>query len=220
MSECVAVIAALPREVALLVRGWRVQRRAGGVDVYTREGAVVACAGMGEARAATAVGAAMAAAPVTRLISVGLAGACDPALPVGSVVRPGLVVDTHSGERFRCSEALEVLVSTHAIANVAEKQRLYASYSASAVDMEAASVARMARAHDLPFQAIKAISDDAGFELQELGRFATRDGQFREVAFAAYAATRPKLWGKLLPLARNSKRALRALTLELEKELG
>lgn len=220
MSECVGVIAALPREVAPLVRGWRALRMDGNVAVYTRNGAVVAYAGMGAERAALAVGAAMAAAPVTRLVSAGLAGACDPALRVGGVVRAGLVVDTQSGERFRCSSSAQVLVSARVIASVAEKRRLYASYGASAVDMEAAAVARMARAHDLPFQAVKAISDDAAFELEELGRFATHDGQFREAAFAAYAAARPRLWGKLLGLAANSKRALRALTLELERELS
>ena len=219
MRECPAIIAALPREVERLVRGWREQRLPGRVVLYSNDVAVVACAGMGAARVALAVEAAISVKPVTELISIGLAGACDPSLRVGDLVRAGIVVDTQSGERFRSSQSAQVLVSTPAIASVKEKQRLYAAYGASAVDMEAATVARMARAHNLRFQAIKVISDDAVFELQELGRFATHDGQFREAAFAVYSAMRPRLWSKLFHLAGNSKRALRALTAELEGQL-
>ena len=219
MNEYPAIIAALPREVERLVRGWREQRLPGKIVVYTRGTAVVACAGMGAARAALAVEAAMAAAPVTALISAGLAGACDPALRVGDVLRAGVVIDSRSGERFGAPDAAPVLVTASAIASVAEKRRLYASYGASAVDMEAATVARIADAHGLAFHAIKAISDEAAFELRELGQFATHDGQFREAAFAAYSAVRPHLWGKLFRLAGNGRRAIEALTAELESQL-
>ena len=85
--------------------------------------------------------------------------------------------------------------------------------------MEAATLARIALAHNLPFQAIKAISDGSAFELQELSRFATHDGQFREAAFAAYALARPRLWTKLIDLARNSARAVQSLTEELNAQL-
>ena len=219
MSECPAIIAALPREVAGLVRGWREQRLPGRIVVYSNDVAVVACAGMGAARVTLAVEAAMSVKLVTELISVGFAGACDPSLQVEDIVRAGVVVDAQSGERFRSSPSAQVLVSTPAIASVKEKQRLHAAYGASAADMEAATVARMAQAHGLRFRAIKVISDDAMFELQELGQFATHDGQFRQGAFAAYSAVRPRLWSKLFHLAENSKRALRALTAELETQL-
>jgi adenosylhomocysteine nucleosidase len=220
MRECPAIIAALPREVKHLVRGWQEHRLPGKIVVYSNDLGVVACAGMGTARATLAVQAAMSIKPITALLSVGLAGACDPALRVGEIVRAGVVVDTQSGERFSDSQFEQVLVSTPSIASVVEKARLFASYGASAVDMEAATVARIARAHDLDFHAIKAISDEATFELQELARFATHDGQFREAAFAAYTAVRPQMWAKLFQLAGNSKRAVEALTVELESQLN
>jgi adenosylhomocysteine nucleosidase len=220
MNECPAIIAALPREVKHLVRGWQVHKQADKTIVYTNDFAVVACAGMGPSRATLAVQAAMAMKPITSLFSVGLAGACDPSLKIGDIVRAGVVVDTQSGERYSNSQFKEVLVSTPAIASVKEKQRLYESYRAGAVDMEAATVARIAQAHNLPFQAIKAISDDANFELQELTRFATQDGQFREAAFAAYSVVQPRLWSKLFHLAGNSKRAIQSLTTELESQLN
>lgn len=220
MKECPAIIAALPREVKHLVRGWQRHRLADQIVVYSNEHAVVAHAGMGPERAAMAVQAAMAVRPVTALVSVGLAGGCDPSVRVGDIVRAGVVVDTQSGERYSDSEFLQVLVSAPHIASVKEKQRLFASYLASAVDMEAATVARIARGHNLPFRAIKVISDDASFEMEELGRFATQNGQFREAAFAAYSVVRPRLWPKLAQLAGNSKLALGALTAELESQLN
>jgi adenosylhomocysteine nucleosidase len=220
MKESPAIIAALPREVKHLVRGWQEHRLPGKVVAYSNDVAVVSCAGMGAARATLAVQAAMSIRSITTLLSVGLAGACDPVLGVGEIVRAGVVVDTQSGERFGDSQFEQVLASAPDIASVEEKRRLFASYGASAVDMEAATVARIARAHGLGFHAIKAISDEATFELQELARFATHDGQFREAAFAAHAAVRPQMWAKLFQLAGNSKRAVESLTAELESQIN
>jgi adenosylhomocysteine nucleosidase len=219
MKECPAIIAALPREVKHLVRGWQVHKLPNKTIAYTNDFAVVACAGMGPARATLALQAAMALKPVTAVLSVGLAGACDPSLHVGDVVHAGVVIDSQSGERYIDTQFRHVLVSSPTIASVREKHRLRESYDASAVDMEAATVARMAQAHSLAFHAIKTISDDATFELQELSRFATHDGQFRESAFAAYSVARPHLWPKLLNLAGNGKRAIQSLTAELESQL-
>jgi len=219
MREFPAMIAALPREVKGLVRGWEARELPGKIFVYTNGSAVVACAGMGAGRVALAVEAARKAGPVTTLISVGLAGACDPSLRVAEIVRAGVVVDSRTGERFSDGTDGAVLVTASVVASVKEKARMHASYGAAAVDMEAAAVARLARAHGLGFGAVKVISDEAGVELAELGRFATADGQFREGAFAVHAMVRPWMWGKLIGLARNSGRAVAALTVELQRQL-
>ncbi|HEV2710608.1 MAG TPA: phosphorylase [Edaphobacter sp.] len=220
MKECPAIIAALPREIKQLVHGWQEHRLPGKITAYTNDFAVVACAGMGPVRATLAVQAALLLKPVTSILSAGLAGACDPALRVGDIVRAGVVIDARTGERFTNKLFNETLVTTSVIAGVKEKQRLYASYKASAVDMEAATVARLAQAHDISFRAIKSISDEASFEMEELAQFATPDGQFREAAFATHSAIRPHHWPKLFALAGNSKRALQSLTSELESQLN
>jgi adenosylhomocysteine nucleosidase len=219
MKECPAIIAALPREVKHLVRGWQEHRLPNKTVLYTNDFAIVACSGMGSARATLAVQAAMAMKPLTTLLSVGLAGACDPSLKIGDIVHAGVVVDTQSGERYSNPHFEQILVSTPGIASIKEKRRLYESYRAGAVDMEAATVARIAQAHNIRFHAIKAISDDASFELRELTRFATKDGQFRAAAFAAYSVAQPRLWSKLFHLAVNSQRAIQSLTAELESQL-
>jgi adenosylhomocysteine nucleosidase len=221
MNKSIAIIAALPREVAALVKGWPRSEAARNIFLWTGGNAVVACAGMGATRAALACEAAMKAAPITTLVSAGLAGACDPALRIGDAVRASVVIDANTGERFAAdrSQQSSVIVTGGAIASVREKQRLREAYDAAAVDMEAATVARIAGAHGLQFRAIKAISDEADFAMDGLQRFATPDAQFREVAFAAYVAIRPHRWGQAIALGRNSSRAIRALNDALRAEI-
>jgi adenosylhomocysteine nucleosidase len=213
------MIAALPREVSALVKDWERRELPEHVVVYTNGDAVVACAGMGAARALLAAQAAMDAMPLTDLVSVGLAGACDPKLRVAEVVRAGVVIDSRSGEKFGDPRFKQVLVTADAIATVRDKERYFKAYGAAAVDMEAAAVAGVARARGLGFGAIKAISDEADFEVEGLSRFATADGQFREAAFALHAAMRPQMWAKAIALGRNSGKAVAALTEALRGEL-
>ena len=222
MPSKVAIIAALPREIAVLVRGASADpgplRR--GVVLYRLEGAVIAAAGMGAERSALAVEAALAAGDVGMLISAGLAGGCSGVVLAGSVIEANVVVDARTGERFwSTSERPEpvTLATTDAIASVREKARLAASYGATLVDMEAATVARLARAHGLRFRAIKGVSDAHDFELSSLARFAGKRGSFRTGAFALHTAMRPWEWNKALELGRGSAKALKKLTEALQR---
>jgi adenosylhomocysteine nucleosidase len=52
-----------------------------------------------------------------------------------------------------------------------------------------------------------------------LDDFMTTEGQFREAAFAMHAILRPRLWGKLVSLAKNSRHAITALTEALNNQL-
>ncbi|HWB33634.1 MAG TPA: hypothetical protein VG714_10710 [Acidobacteriaceae bacterium] len=217
----IAVIAALPREVAGLVKGWERREVARNVFVWRRGASIAACAGMGQGRAMLACEAAMTAAPMKRLISAGLAGACDPALRVGDVLRASVVIDARTGERLDAEGSVggAVLVTGTGIATSREKRRLRESYGASAVDMEAAAVARIARAHRMEFRAVKAVSDEVECEMEGLERFATADGQFREGAFALHTALRPWMWSSVMALGRNSARAVRSLSEALRAEI-
>jgi adenosylhomocysteine nucleosidase len=207
-------IAAFPREIAAVVahRGWRADRSLSGrnIHLFEHEDAILACAGMGAHRATLALEAALALGPASELISVGWAGACTGRLAVGEVVRADVVIDTRTGERFSTAgenQGRQIVVTVAAPASLKEKQRLEMSYHASAVDMEAAAVARIARARELPFYAIKAISDAYDFELPGMEKFTTPEGQIREAAFALRLAFHPSLWKPVATLAKGSKLA-------------
>ncbi len=128
------------------------------------------------------------------------------------------VVDEATGERYRNYRrrcAFWLLRCEWLEAR--ESDGLAASYSASAVDMEAAAVARVAKQHGIPFLAVKAISDELEFPMPPVSRFVTPQGRLRSVARSrAYVAVRPKWWLPTVRLALNSRRASRNLSAALE----
>ncbi len=224
MRSKVAIIAALPHELARLVRGvrrdpaWAKQ----GVWLYRLEKAVVVAAGMGAERVTVAVEAALTADGVETLLSTGLAGACAPGLAAGTVLEANWVVDAGSGERFaaigtQAAEGGSVLVTTARVAGVQQKTELASRYGAAMVDMEAASVARMAQGLGLGFRAIKGISDESDVELSSLEAFAGDLGTFRTGAFALHTALRPMEWRRAVALGRASARALAGLEARLRE---
>lgn len=216
----VAVIAALPREVRGLVGRTApdAELKKRGISLYRLPTAVVVAAGMGGARVSLAFEAAVASGELAEVISAGLAGACTAALAAGAVVDAGLVIDAQTGERFRTvSESDAVLVTGMAVAGVREKARLAEGYRADMVDMEAATVARLAQAHGLRFRAVKGISDGHDFEIAALGRFADARGQFRTGAFALHTAVRPAQWRAAARLGADSSKALKALHVRLRE---
>jgi len=240
-------IAALPREISGFVNGWRADETlpARNIHLYWNDHAIAACAGMGADRARLAVEAALSLGPASELISIGFAGACQTDAAVGQVLWPDIVIDSKTGERFFTETWHEVLrdlaraqsrppqeelpapplpdprvlVTVPKPADASEKRRLGESYLAFAVDMEAAAVARIARARDEPFTAIKAISDAHDFDLPGLARFTTPDGQFREAAFALHLALHPNLWKSVATLAKGSTLAANNLRRALEAKI-
>jgi adenosylhomocysteine nucleosidase len=220
MPARIAIIAALPREIAGLVRGTRADAALtrDGVWLYRLEGAVVVAAGMGAERAAVAV---EAAGEAEMLISTGLAGGCAPGVVAGSVMEAGVVVDARTGERFVAEAETGVTLATaSSIASVSEKARLAESYGAALVDMEAATVARLALAKGMGFRAIKGVSDGHDFELSSLAKFEGERGSFRTGAFALHTAMRPWTWGRAMELGRGSAKALAGLEAVLRDVLS
>ena len=103
MKTCPAVIAALPREARALVKGWELHTLPGRVAVYIERRSCGRVRGHGCGAGGTLQCRRRERMPVTVLFSVGLAGACDPALRVGDIVRAGVVIDGRTGERFENS---------------------------------------------------------------------------------------------------------------------
>jgi adenosylhomocysteine nucleosidase len=218
-------IAALTREIATLVaqRGWRADRTHldRKIHLFEHEDAIIACAGMGGRRATLAIEASLTLGAASELVSVGWAGASNPCICIGDVIHADIVIDAQTGERFSSASHApgrepQILVTVAAPAGTREKERLGLTYGASVVDMEAAAVARIARARELPFYAIKAISDGATFALPDMARFTTADGQFREAAFALHLALHPRLWKSVAKLAKGSTLAAQRLRPQIE----
>jgi len=227
MSESakVGIIAAMEREIRPLVRFWRVKYelyQGREYKLFERGQAVAICGGIGSESTRRTTEALVALRRPRALVSVGFAGALNPELQVGQVISPSRVIDMSDGSATNTMTAEAqhgILLSTSSIAGAVQKAKLRAAYSADAVDMEAAAVARIASLRGLQFFAVKAISDDATFEMPEIGQFVV-NGQFQSTRFTFHMALRPQLWGRALHLARNSKLASEALCEELNRMLG
>ena len=216
----VAIVAALEREIRPLVKRWRINNRECGgrnLKIFENDRAVLVCGGIGAEAARRACESVITLYQPHLVISAGFAGALDPELEVGCVLKPRLVIDARDGSRTEAGSGRGVLVSFDAVANPDQKVKLRKAYCADAVDMEAAAVARGASAHGVPFAALKAISDEASFAMMPMNNFIANGGQFQSGRFVAFAAVRPWLWLRVMRLRANTDKASRALCRILEE---
>jgi adenosylhomocysteine nucleosidase len=206
----VAIVAAMEREIAPLVRGWEMILGPR-YRFYERDNVIAFAGGIGSSAARHAADTVLTFRQPALIISAGFAGALRESLPVGAVFVPTKVLGLPEQQTFSIENGEGTLVSVADIVNPNVKQELKNMYGADAVDMEAASVAAIAQARGVRFLAVKAISDEASLELPPMSRFIDSRGEFQTFRFAMHAAVRPALWSALGRLKRNADMAANAL---------
>ena len=206
----------MPVELAPLI-GSLLPQKVNGVDVFELPKAIVAVGGIGEKFARRAAQVAIDYAQPKLLLSAGIVGAISPGLKVGDVGCIREVVDVATGARYPASSGGEwVLATSPDVSDATGKQELKAKYGADVVDMEAAAVAQVAQERGVEFASLKAISDDAAFDLPPLNRFIDENGQFATRKFLIYVALHPKWWATLGKIKANSELASRNLCTAIE----
>jgi adenosylhomocysteine nucleosidase len=217
----IGIIAAMRAELLPLVREWPRTDQVFITEQGNRQ-YFAACEGIGAAAATRSFAALrVAAGELDAVISYGWAGALSCGLKPPGVHVVGEVIDARTGERFATDtphggmqngrEAPLRLVTLDHVARKDEKRALADRYKAVMVDMEAATVGRLARAHGMKFLCLRGISDGYLDELPDLNRFITPGGQMRTLALALHATMRPGTWGALMELGRNSREAAEGL---------
>lgn len=226
MSKIV-IIAAMEREFAPFVRGWKRSEFSVGEKKFVffeNENVIAVISGIGCKNAEQAARAAIERFQPASLMSVGLAGALIRSLKVGSIFTPSVVVDAADGAEYRCAAESSrvsggVLVSASEIAGAEAKEQLVQRFHALVVDMEAAGAAKAAQEAHIDFRCMKTISDEADFVMPPMSQFIDANGNFQNGKFALWAAMRPWQWGKVVALASNSGKAVQALCAWLAKNL-
>lgn len=212
-------VAALDREVAGLVAGWKRELLwidGIGFPCFRSEGryasleAAVCIAGTGVERAQRCTKVLIESFAPQMIISIGFVGALASELTVGSVLVPEIVASASTGEIYRTKFGAGVLATAPAVAGPKLKGELATKFRASAVDMEAAGVAEIASSAGTEFATIKAVSDEAGEKIDFLAPFVKPSG-FDTGRFIRHIMVRPALWGAVGRLQRNSRRAGEAL---------
>lgn len=154
----------------------------------------------------------------TAVLSFGIAGGLDPALPPGTLINPTEILD--GPIRYQTTPALIpwapapariIAGSDTPLATATAKQRLYAKTTAAAVDMESHAVARIAAAHNLPFAVIRAIADPATTTLPPAALIPLINGSPNLPRILASLVENPTQLPQLLRLAIHAHRAHTAL---------
>jgi adenosylhomocysteine nucleosidase len=214
----IGIIAALPGELKPLVRGWDSSSAERGTQKWTHhEGDdtwVAVCSGMGADAARRAFAAAEADGPLEMVLSVGWAGALDAGIRPGEARVVSVIVDAESGERFVLDGERRslTLVTVARVADEVGKKNLGREFGgAMLVDMEAAAVARIAQQRGIAMGCVKGVSDGVDSRMPDLNPFVDSMGQLRMVPFLLHLGLRPKYWGPVMELGRNSAKAARAM---------
>lgn len=176
------------------------------------------------ARAAEAIG----ATGPTSMLAVGFCGALHPHLHVGDLVAPDEVVDRRTGERFIPDPwLLERLPGRRGALTTAERlartPRQRAALDGVAVDMESAAVARVARRAQIPFAALRAVTDERRHRLPDLDACTDARGRLAPMACIAHLARNPADIPSLVrlgPAAVTAGRALRSGVRDLLVRVG
>jgi len=173
---------------------------------------VVVC-GVGCARAAAATERLLRHQP-RAVVSWGIAGGLDPALPAGALFRPAAVVD-EQGRSWRTAtpDARGTLLTTaDPITCPDAKRATWRSSDAQAVDMEGAAIARVCSDHGVPLLIVRAISDPASRRLPAwAGELVDSRGRARGHAALVQAFRHPADVAALWRCALDFRRALRTL---------
>ena len=163
---------------------------------------------------------------VGALVSFGLAGGLDPALPPGTVIVPSEVID--GDHRYRTDPDVSSLLggaTPHLLfgasaitVTIVEKARIYSETGAAAVDLESTAVAHVAEAHSLPFAVLRAICDPADRTLPPAALAALdAHGAIAIGRVLTSIAMHPTQIPALLTLASDAMTARRALIARVKK---
>ena len=181
-----------------------------------RPGVEIHVSGMGP-DAAAALGEWLIQRSVRAMISTGFCGALIPRLDVGTIVVAERVVHENTGDVFEADDVMlaaaegrrGTLVSASEVARTPADR---AALQGLAVDMESAALARAARDADVPFIAIRAVSDRFRDRIPNIIGMLDRVGRPDRGALIAFALHNPREIPRLIRLGRSAKRASAALT--------
>ncbi len=189
---------------------------------------VLVRSGMGRDRARRALVEVAERYDLKEIISIGYAGALDPSLEVGDLVVADKIIEMDSSRSDEDMKSYslnkEILNTTGEIhrkilltvdrvaATPQEKKKLRQKYSAVAVDMETSALAEEAKARNLSFISVRAITDTADQELIDCSYLVEEDGEVSKLKAGWHVLTHPGDLKGMIELGQHAKIATANLT--------
>lgn len=187
--------------------------------VQPRASAHILVTGMGQKNAAESLRKELAAAKPGLVLTCGFAGGLNPKLHLSDVV---FDADAESGladkltalgakpARFHCTTRVAV--------TAAEKQALWQSTGADAVEMESSAIRKICREQNIPSATIRVISDAAGEDLPlDFNALMTPDDRIDFAKLALKLMTSPQKIPQLMRFQKQTIKAARSLAEVLGK---
>lgn len=215
----VVLMAAMPRELRLVARVRRL--RAGpfcGLPAWHGHGVLAVAVGVGPARAGVSAGRVLDEIDAQLVLVIGVAGAVDPALAVGDLVRPARVVDARSGRVFVPTRSAPRSGLLATVEQVSASGPL--PDGTTAVDMETAAIAAAAEERGVQWDVLRAISDTGNVLTPEVAALLRPDGRADLLGAARLVVRSPSVAGRLVRIGLGSSRAVRAATKAALREIS
>lgn len=222
----IAIIAALPGELKPLIfgseklGGWEKRGKNSWAGRIGECDAVAIAGGIGALAVERATERAFAGGNLDALVSYGWAGALTCAIKPPTACAISEVIDAESGEQFatKLGKGYRLITLDH-VARANEKRGLAEKYQSVLVDMEAASVARIAAERNVAFYCFKGISDGYTDQIPDFSLFINNEGQLQMATLLIHTALRPKYWASMWRLGKNSGEAAQGLAEMARKSL-
>ncbi len=228
MGKRIAIIGAIKDEIAGIKKEMQITDTlrwpTGNAFVGEWQGRTIVLirSGMGCDRARRALAEMAKKFELEQVISIGYAGALDPALKVGELVVADQVVYYETMKNYSLDKELlsmmpearrgTLLTVDSLAAKPQEKKALREKYSAVAVDMETSALAEKAQARNIPFISVRAITDTADQELIDCSYLVEEDGEVSKLKAGWHVLTHPGDMKGMIELGQHAKIATANLT--------
>jgi len=204
---------------------------------YKGKPVLLAQTGMGKERAEAATEFILERYPIDTLISLGFAGGLNENLRVGDIVLCATLYSNNgTAQGGQCSsDASLISLSLQALPGKVTRLRqgkgvtvaqaastpetklaLRQTFQADVVDMESYWIGKIASAREVPFLAVRAISDTVHDSLLPFDRFIDMNGKLLRQRAVSYFLSHPQHLAKLVALSRSARRARKNLTAFIE----
>jgi adenosylhomocysteine nucleosidase len=154
------------------------------------------------------------AVPVERVVVVGITGALESETPIGTLIRPEVVVNSATGTEYRPAPFGEqvphgTMWTTDVLITGADALADLRAQGVVSLDMETAAIAAVCDARGIPWSVFRVISDRAndGSVDEEVFHLSNQDGTPNRQAIASYFAKYPERLPEMARIADDVKRA-------------
>ena len=154
------------------------------------------------------------AVPVDRVVVVGITGALENETPIGTLVMPEVVVNSHTGKEYKHIPLGAELPhgkmwTTDALTTDRDDLAKLRADGVVSLDMETAAIAEVCEARDIPWSVFRAISDRAsdGSIDEEVFHLSNQDGTPNPRAVATYFVKHPGKIPQMMKVAKGARLA-------------